>query len=351
MIICFPKISVSVLIGPHSAKCSTYETDLLLFSQRASTLHGNLPCWVSARHSTAICPTQQMPSTHPHIASSPHFTTTLSTRQRTAILLPRTTGEHSKPGMQIRASRSSHRPTSPPQLFPSQTPLATRSYRSTNPGISPTISSLALPELALCHTSKVPRIPPTNHLSATPLFATSSSPPFDHPTPLSLHSPNNLRSARDAIMRDYKTRLTHAQKGPHDQIRFFEIGEEARLKAAAAYAALLPSPEQQDEPVVQAWLMHAVPGMSSLWDLLRASAAAALQTEFAWMVAGPAICYLRAHQAGGKGPVMVVPELFGALKVGKVKKPGERKRSRRGCRGGGRCGGAAWHKGRSRTWR
>jgi len=150
----------------------------------------------------------------------------------------------------------------------------------------------------------------------------------------------NLRSARDAIMRDYKVRLAHMQNGPHDQSRKFELLDEARLKASAAYAALLPSPEQRAEPVVQTWMQQAVPGTPSLWDLLKASAAAALQPEFAWTVAGKAICYLRAHAAapGKKGPVLVVPELFGVLKVGKVKKPGKGKRSRTGDNEGDREG-------------
>jgi len=70
--------------------------------------------------------------------------------------------------------------------------------------------------------------------------------------------------------------------------------------------------------------------MPSLWQLLKASAAAALQPDFAWTVAGEAICYLRAHQsgAGGKGPVMVVPELFAVLKVGKVKSAADRRKLR-----------------------
>jgi len=76
--------------------------------------------------------------------------------------------------------------------------------------------------------------------------------------------------------------------------------------------------------------------MPSLWTLPKASAAAALQPEFAWTVAGEGICYLRAHgtaagsaemgQGKGRGPVMVVPELFGVLKVGKVKSAAARRR-------------------------
>lgn len=100
------------------------------------------------------------------------------------------------------------------------------------------------------------------------------------------------------------------------------------MEAATAYATLFPKDALLEDPVVQAWLQQAVPGMPSLWTLLKASAAAALQPEFAWTVAGEGICYLRAHQAAGgvRGPVLVLPELFGVLKVGKVKTAKAKKR-------------------------
>ena len=173
--------------------------------------------------------------------------------------------------------------------------------------------------------SNTPNTPSPGDAALTSFFIST----FQSPNPVISALARTLRPSRDAIMRDYKTRLTCAQKGPHDQVRFFELAEEARLRATAAYTALLPSASQLDDPVVKAWMQQAVPGMPSLWTLLKASAAAALQPDFAWTVASDGICYLRAHAhkaGGGRGPVMVVPELFGVLKVGKVKSAADRRR-------------------------
>ena len=96
--------------------------------------------------------------------------------------------------------------------------------------------------------SNIASTPPPGDAALTSFFIST----FQSPDPVISALARSLRSARDAIMRDYKTRLTYAQKGPHDQSRFFELAEEARLRAAAAYAALPPSRNRLRMP----WCRH-----------------------------------------------------------------------------------------------
>jgi hypothetical protein len=124
-----------------------------------------------------------------------------------------------------------------------------------------------------------------------------------------------LRTDRDAIIEQYKKSLTWASKGNHDREHETKLRDEARHKAAADYRALLPA--NRDNPTIKAWLTRAAPNAPSLWDLLKASAAAATEPQFAWTVAGHELCYIKANSNPNASPIVVVPEVYNVLKVKK----------------------------------
>jgi len=110
---------------------------------------------------------------------------------------------------------------------------------------------------------------------------------------------------------------TFARKGNHD--RAAEIREEARQKAAKEYRALQPF--QAEHAAIQAWLRRATPSTPSLWDLLKASAAAAMGPSDAWLLAGNHILFLKAHMrdnsSDNAAPILIVPEIYSTLRVKK----------------------------------
>jgi len=140
---------------------------------------------------------------------------------------------------------------------------------------------------------------------------------FQNHDPLVREMAKKLRISRDEIMSRYTNSNTFARKGNHD--RAAEIKDEARQKAAKEYRALQPS--QAEHPTVQAWLCRATPSTPSLWDLLKASAAAAMSPSDAWLLAGIHILFLKAHMrddnAENATPILIVPEVYSTLRVKK----------------------------------
>lgn len=127
-----------------------------------------------------------------------------------------------------------------------------------------------------------------------------------------------LRVSRDEIMSRYTNSAKFARNGNHD--RATEIKEEARSKAATEYRAL--QPVQPGHSTIRAWLRRATTTTPSLWDLLKASAAAAMGPSDAWLLAGNHILFLKAHMRDENStdnatPVLIVPEIYSTLRVKK----------------------------------